>query len=200
MTRPALIRMTLALAAAFGLAAGPAAAQDEDAFLNLLEGMGLETTPDSEAFLRTATGEPAPLKDWSEMNRYERTAEEAFLSVMAHYARTAEDITPLPEPNNVPVSNCAAFRSEGMKANIEKRGSVEYANKADVYSALAPLHALETQDCSCAGKWSPWEPVDAIHEELAAKYGALQTYHTRAFNEEGDRLRTLVEKMCGGPY
>lgn len=200
MKHPALPISAVVLTAVLGMAAGSALAEGEDSFLNVLEGMGLETTPDSEAFLRTATGEPAPLKDWSEMNRYERENEEIFLSVMRHYALTLDEVTPLTDSGSVPVANCAAFQSEGMKANISKRGSDEYRNKADIYSVLAPLHALHSQDCTCSGKTSPWEPVELIYSELQASFGPLVAADTGAFYEEADRLRAMVEKMCGGAY
>jgi hypothetical protein len=124
--------------------------------------------------------------------------EEAFLDILPKVT-VPDDVRPIEGAVNTEWRQC---KGEWPSEYRLSQAGPEARAYRDIYGFVQAKSVIETQDCGCVTKAASWSDVEAIANKLRPVYGVDQLgwKHTRALSDTSDRLITVAETMCGGPF
>ncbi|KGJ03292.1 hypothetical protein SAMN04487972_12026 [Paracoccus halophilus] len=188
-------RMILGGTAVLAVLAAVAVAQMRPGEEPTPEGLVTEADDNPFAGLDEIFNEPGP--DLG-MTEEEVQAEDDYLRMSPPAGETGDVPEALTE--NVLYETCEKV-PEVKSAEYQAKSEDGYASRM-IYSYVLMRHALDSRDCTCAGKVAPFAEVQKIKDQIAAEHG--DDWNRYQFGddyfEQSRKLRDQVEAMCGGKF
>lgn len=135
---------------------------------------------------------------WAQMAEEERQVEEDYLSVDLSPKTDVTGIGRVPSADqNQPYRTCE--KTPEMKASLKRYWEDGARAYRDIDGYLSVTNVIVTQDCSCAAKIIPHAAIVAFQDRLRAELGVdvLLPEHTSELSDEYDRLKNVVDTICG---
>lgn len=122
----------------------------------------------------------------------------------AHPAPTDAELAamaPFEGAENVSIFRCGPYWPQAAAVELDvMTGPPDRRMKELIYERMNIRRALDTGDCTCAGKVAPYEPVAAVLGELKQLHGAQIDSLIYPYRDENMRLSRAVQRLCGGAF
>lgn len=159
---------------------------------------------EEEDFLRVLPAEPQP--ENADLVPH-ATPEEAAAIAADFFARPAPTdaqlaaMAPFEGAENVLFQRCDDYMPQASEDELVRApAGPDRRMKSEIYARMNVRQALDTGDCTCAGKVAPYEPVAAVLDEVKRKHGQLGGALFYEYFEETLRLQRAVERLCNGRF